>query len=175
MREIPLGRSGLVALVDDDDFPQVSAYTWVRTTSGGGGRVSYARRRWWEGGVYRGQLMHNMILGVVGVDHADHDGLNNQRSNLRPATLSQNGANGRKQTRGTTSRYKGVRLRGDGRPRPWLAQIMADGAQSHLGSYLTEEEAARAYDAAAVSRFGEFALINFPAEWFPHTPSTRGC
>lgn len=40
--------------------------------------------------------------------------------------------------------------------------IRVDGATRFLGNYLTEEDAARAYDAVARERFGEFACVNFP-------------
>jgi hypothetical protein len=38
----------------------------------------------------------------------------------------------------------------------------------HVGVFKSEVEAAMAYDAAAISRFGDFARLNFPA------PGQRG-
>ena len=91
----------------------------------------------------------------IKIDHRDTNGLNNTRANLRTATASQNAANQRK-TRGT-SRYKGVY-----KPRRggWVAQIGAGRRHFYLGSFATEEDAARAYDRAAVALFGEYARPN---------------
>ncbi|MCP4900073.1 MAG: hypothetical protein GY906_24145 [bacterium] len=59
-----------------------------------------------------------------------------------------------------TSWYKGVsfnKARGK-----WHASIMVDYQSIHLGFFKTELEAARAYDEAAMKRFGPFARGNFP-------------
>ena len=44
----------------------------------------------------------------------------------------------------------------------WRAQIDIDGKKTHLGTYATEEEAARAHDAEG-ARLGQ--ELNFPEEW----------
>jgi hypothetical protein len=94
------------------------------------------------------------------VDHRDHDGLNNQRCNLRLATPSANACNIRKRA-GTTSRFLGVYW--NKRMRRWHAQIKAGGRRHSLGLFDREEDAAAAYDNAAREWFGEFATLNLQA------------
>lgn len=105
-------------------------------------------------------------MGITGevVDHIDRNPCNNKRSNLRGATKSQNGAN-RRSNRNNTSGYKGVIIRGgDTAPNKYRARIKLNYKGVHLGSFPTAEEAARAYDRAAIEAWGEFAVTNFPRE-----------
>ena len=87
----------------------------------------------------------------------DHNGLNNQRSNLRPCSQGQNNGNSRQRV--GRSGFRGVYLKKE--TLRWAACISP---HRHLGTYSTPEEAARAYDEAAIERFGEFATLNFPQE-----------
>lgn len=91
-------------------------------------------------------------------DHRDGDTLNNQRENLRLATNQQNQHNQRRLRRDNTTGFKGVTLW----PRKGVynAQIYVNTIRKSLGCYKTPEEAAAAYDAAAVKYFGEFAATN---------------
>lgn len=43
---------------------------------------------------------------------------------------------------------------------------------AHLGTFPTEEEAARAYDAAAYAKGGKVIPLNFPSEWPNYHPTT---
>jgi AP2 domain/HNH endonuclease len=95
------------------------------------------------------------------VDHINGNGLDNRRTNLRPATSAENARNRRSQ-RGSSSPYKGVswiRSR-----RNWRANLRVGDRLIHLGSYTDPADAARAYDAAALKYFGEFARLNFPED-----------
>jgi hypothetical protein len=98
--------------------------------------------------------------GKLEVDHINRSKTDNQVSNLRYVSHSQNMMNRRKQTRRvTSSQYKGVqwcKLR-----QRWKATIKLDGRRMHLGLYACEEEAALAYDLKAEEIFGEHALLNF--------------
>ena len=146
---------GMYAVVDSDDYHLVSGYSWYPMKRGG---VFHAATKH---GSQRNIYMHRLIADFDMVDHIDRDGLNNRRCNLRPATKSQNLMN-TVSREGSVSQYKGV---SKGRqPGRWRATIKVGSVQIALGQYSTEEDAARAYDVAAVTHFGEYARTNFPIE-----------
>jgi hypothetical protein len=163
MREISLhghraGQDGLAALVDDADLALVAAYRWYPQVRRDG--KVYVLRHILTPEKHATQFIHNLIMGLLWVDHADGNPLNNQRSNLRIATPGQNAWNACKRRDARTSTHKGVHWRA--RSNKWVAQIQHAGQKRHLGYFLTEEAAARAYDTAARELFGEFARLNFP-------------
>lgn len=154
--------AGRMALVDDEDYALISRYRWHVFEVPRDGRTlgPYARTKPAKS---PGFFMHTLITGWSRVDHADCDGLNNQRYNLRPATVLQNNVNQRPYSN-AASQYKGVfRIRG-GRRRHWYATIRPNGCRVYLGSFADEETAARAYDAAALAEWGKYAYLNFPQE-----------
>lgn len=157
IREIPL-IGGIVALVDDADFEAVmAAGSWHADHNA---HLIYAARNIRRpDGTPATQRLHTFILAAAFVDHRDGNGLNNQRSNLRPATPSQNQANSRRR-RDNTSGYRGVSL--NKRVGRWVAQITVKGKSRGLGYFATPEEAAARYDVAAIEAWGEFARPNFP-------------
>lgn len=158
MKTIPLTQ-GKVALVDDADYEAVSQFKWCALKIG---RRFYAVRNVRRpDGKIANQYMHRFLMpGAPEVDHRDGDGLNNQRNNLRPATSQQNHQGFKSKAAGKTSKFRGVSWRKE--RQKWRGHIQVDGKFVHLGSFKNEEDAARAYDAAARKYFGEFASPNFP-------------
>jgi hypothetical protein len=163
MKRIPLTQDQYV-IVDDDDFAELSKYKWC-AMSNGGKRQLYALRnlKRTETGYRPHMLMHRQILKArVGqqVDHLNGNTLDNRRCNLRFSNTSQNAAN--RQKRGGNSRFKGVMItrRTYGLNKRWRAQIGLSGKSYHLGYFHTEEEAALAYNQAALRQFGQFARLN---------------
>ena len=106
-------------------------------------------------------FLHWIILGERGnkkalCDHKDGNKLNNRKENLRYCIPSQNSMN-RRPTRHAKSKYKGVAL---GKKNRWQASIMKKGNSIWLGYHINEQEAAMAYNKAAIKHFGEFACLN---------------
>lgn len=153
---------GMVAIIDAADLPLVVEYAWHATVHD---RTRYAASSQLRRVTGEVVYMHRLIVGAGpedDVDHRDHNGLNNRRENIRLCTNAQNRRNMQK-TRGV-SRYKGVSPSSPKRnakgTRPWSATIHHEDQQIHLGAYQTEAEAARAYNAAAVRFYAEFAHLN---------------
>lgn len=161
--EIPLVNTSYVAIVDDEDCALVSSHRWFKTKGGTPGRCYYAKakiRLPEFGRMARLVFMHSFLIGKKDgfqIDHKNCNGLDNRRDNLRWATPSQNSTNRDVADHGLSS-YRGVYLL-QGR---WRATIGVERKRLHLGLFLTEEEAAIAYDEAAIRLHGEFARLNFP-------------
>lgn len=148
---IPLTQAGLWAVVDTADLDLVEGRSWSVSRSG---------HTWYVRSKRSGGQLHRAILGLADDDprqgdHINGNGLDNRRANLRPASRAQNMAN-RRPNVSAASKYKGVRKseRGSG----WAAMLSG----GYLGYFPTEEAAARAYDAAAAERYGQYARLNFP-------------
>jgi hypothetical protein len=154
MKKIRLNH-GYVALVDDDDFEYLNKFNWHVFH---GRNTDYAQRSININGKWTSIFMHreiiNISLGLL-TDHADRNGLNNQKYNLRICNESQNNGNVRK-IRGK-SLYKGVHFNNG----KWNAAIRYNKKHFYLGRYTSEIDAAIAYDKKAIELFGEFACINF--------------
>lgn len=171
MKLIKLNK-GKFAQVDDEDYEYLNQFKW-HYSEGRGGSTGYAKR-----GVNLGNKktetisMHRIILGLKKhdgkiPDHIDGDGLNNQKVNLRIATIRQNGMN--RKSWGA-SKYLGVFLI---RRKPkngiifkpvWVAQIKLENKRKSLGQFPYTDEgeiaAAIAYNNAAIKRDPEFARLN---------------
>lgn len=104
------------------------------------------------------RLLHRVIAGAKDgefVDHINGNPLDNRRANLRVCTFEEGARNRRKKTTSPVP-YKGIFPAG----RRWQARIQHQGKQFHLGMFATAEDAARAYDKAAIELHGEFARPN---------------
>lgn len=152
MKTVPLTQ-GKFALVDDEDYDFLMQWKWGAQKHG---HTFYARQS-----AHRGSLsMHSLLIEApVGyeIDHRDRDGLNNQKSNLRVATRSQNNRNRSKTTKQCTSVFKGVRW-DQGK---WDARVTIEGKPVYIGRFDQEHHAALAYDLWATDLYAEFAQTNF--------------
>lgn len=158
MKEIQLTQ-GQVALVDDEDFEILLQWKWCAQKKRLGSGF-YAKRGTKVNRKSRNLFMHRYILNLQKgqmVDHRDGNGLNNQKSNLRLCTHSQNLCNA-KRHKNNTSGFRGVSL--DKRCQKWHAQINMNGVTHSLKYFSTPQEAAIAYNNAAKKYHGEFAVLN---------------
>lgn len=152
-------KKGFFALVDVEDAELASRYTWSLEIRESGQQYAYCRVKRATKGTSKIYL-HRLILGFPDgmTDHRNGLGLDCRRSNLRVATNAENQRNTGPQTGKRYSRYKGVTYsKAKGK---WQAQIRIDGGRKFLGYFPSEEEAAKAYNRAAVRYHKEFACLN---------------
>lgn len=142
--------TGEVVLLDDEDADRVISQGKWRNNLG------YAVHH----GNRKGIRMHRFILNFPDshIDHINGNPLDNRKSNLRLCTRSQNQHN-RFKNRNSRSRYKGVSR--DSQNKAWQARIKTNNKSQWLGRFITEEDAAKAYDDIAKQQHGEFARLNY--------------
>lgn len=98
------------------------------------------------------RMLGRPLLPSEPVDHIDGNGLNNRRSNLRPASAAINAANRTRLNAKNKSGHRGVRY--CAKSGNWHAQSQVGGKHHFIGSYVTSEEASRAAH--------EWRLVNMP-------------
>jgi len=158
MKKIYLTK-GKDALVDDDDYERISKLHWQANEYGIRGDFRAVSAIYKAGTPHKIIYMHRVIMGLEKgdkrtVDHIDHNGLNNQKANLRICSFRENCRNMRRH-QDNTSMKKGVYRYFN----KYLARIW-DGTRRknlYLGSFNSVEEAHTAYCKAARKLFGTFA------------------
>lgn len=154
MKQLKLNNSIKLAFIDDTDYSRCILWKWWVHHSATGTRIL----RTINARVTLANFVMDDFKHVY--DHKDRDFLNNQRDNLKICNRSQNQANREKydlkRITPTTSVYKGVSWTSN----KWAARIGANGIRKYLGLFENEEEAAAAYNKAALEIYGEFACLN---------------
>lgn len=177
MKKIPLSaknkssnRGKFFALVDDEDYNELSKFNWSISNAG------YAQRRVKIGNKVSTILMHRQIMGLTFgdsdyVDHINGNRLDNQKSNLRRCTHTQNLHNSKISKR-NKSRAKGVfhqcskytTKNGIAYKYYWRASIMFNRQLIYLGLFPDTDEgferAKNTYNKAAIKYYGQFAYLN---------------
>lgn len=140
--------------VDLDRIQEISDLKWYYQVKGGGAyRYAYTVIG------KRFVLLHRYLTEAGSshhVDHRDGDTKNNTIDNLRACTPSENLRNSCGHRGKKSSRFKGVYPH----KRKWRARIFVGGKNINIGSFALEEDAARAYNAAASQHFGSYAKLN---------------
>jgi len=149
---------GKRALVDDEDYAELSKRKWCAT-------------RWYHSFYAVRHLnkksilpMHRAIMGLsLGdgkmIDHINRDTLDNRKRNLRVVTPSLNEYNKKKQSN-NSSGYRGITW--DKNRNKWQARVGIKGKLVFCGRFDNKIEAALAYDSGAIKYYGEDAILNFP-------------
>lgn len=142
-------------IVDEEDLELLLQYPWYLTAQG------YASTGRYPNNILMHRLLTNCPPGEV-VDHIDGNKLNNSKSNLRVVSQRINlmlAPKSISSIRGTTSSYKGVSL--DKRTGKYQVRCTDLEGRSHSGgSYLSETDAALAYNKLATKLRGEYAKLN---------------
>ena len=143
----------------DDEFSWLQDFRWHVNKQGYAVHfVNKSDSIFWGLPARKAIYMHRLIAddaenGEV-VDHINHNKLDNRSENLRICSQKENLRNQK-----SGKRYKGVFYL-KGRRKCWQAAIVVNGKKQFLGNFYSQEEAARAYNEAAIEYFGEFAYLN---------------
>lgn len=169
--------SGERVTVDDEDFLFLSKHRWY-ITSRGYAQADFSKE-FRPSEVKKLKItMHRLVMKAKKgqyIDHINRSKLDNRKENLRFVTASQNSINIAK-SRKTKSGFKGVfYYPWNCKSRPWQVGIGVNRKYKYIGSYATVEEAAEAYNNAALKYHGEYAFLNkIPLKAYVHVKDWSG-
>ena len=148
--------SGEYVRVDEEDYERLSQYSWYLFKSE---KWKYAIRTECKNGTQKTIYMHREIMGVtdpkVYVDHRDHDGLNNLKSNLRVSDNRFNQYNVGKKSN-SKQKYKNIRQLSKNR---WQVRFRTPKGERVERVAYSEEDAVKLYNELALKYHGEFAYL----------------
>jgi hypothetical protein len=145
-------RKDFEILIDDDLWYEYSCKSWALSDG-------YAKTNSENTTVF----MHRLIMGITEtnvnmiVDHINRNRLDNRRANLRIVSTLVNAHNKTKRIN-TSSKYIGVSK--NIRKRKWEVSIRHNNKKYHIGMFLDEIEAAKAYNRKAEELYGSEANVN---------------
>lgn len=157
MKHIKLTKSQ-IAIVDDKDFELVNKYKWHNR----GGIIPYVCRSIYvKGKNPKSEYLHRMLMkpkkGYF-VDHINGDTFDNRRRNLRLLSNAENCRNRTRLNKNNRSGFRGVCKWKNSNN--WCSQITYNKKVIYLGSFKDKVDAAKAYNDAAKTYFGEYAQLN---------------
>lgn len=157
-------KNGMEFVIDIDDLPHVSKFSWYPlkhtenyTSVQGSSSIKVNGLK--KSTSFR---LHRYILGMTDssklVDHIDRNQLNNRRNNLRICNRKESAWNTGLFKSNVSSKFKGVTF--NKARKKWIAQIHTEGKTRGLGYFISEKDAANAYNSAVLLHRNEFAFIN---------------
>jgi hypothetical protein len=158
--------NGKLALVDDEDFDRLQCNRYRLRGNGEGAvgrdfreKITIPTNPPITLSKLRYSSLANDVMQTHGLlyDHKDRNPLNNQKSNLRLCSVSQNNFN-RNKTKFCNSKYKGIYWRKD--LKRWIVRFMLNGKYIYGGVFKEETKAAEIYNKLATEFHGEFAALN---------------
>ena len=146
-------------MVDKEDYWKVKDYCWSRLQTRTKG-LYYTKANSRGNFKMQSVRMHRILFpteeGFI-PEHKDGNGLNNRKSNLRPATNSQNNMNQRLHSN-NTSGHKGVWYDND--RNKWVAEIKYNGVKYFIGRFNSIEHAIKARKSKEEELCSEFSYDN---------------
>lgn len=139
-------------LIDTDDLEMVSKYQWHIEHSRK--NLSYAQANIEKSTIRIHRLIMNTTLQV---DHINHNGLDNRKSNLRVCTNQENNFN-KLHRRNPKSGYTGIRY--NEKSQSYYVRIMVNKKEISLGHYKILEDALEARKQGEIRYFGNFRFID---------------
>lgn len=145
---IPLTK-GKYAMIDAEDISKIENFEWHCS-------YGYAVNKSGKQAI----RMHNLIIeskeGMI-IDHINGVRSDNRKANLRLCNYTENSINSIMKSN-NTSGFKGVHY--DKQSGKWRVEIKVNKTKKYIGGFAKKEEAAKAYDEAALKYHGEFAKTN---------------
>jgi hypothetical protein len=158
------------AIVDADMYEKVSGYNWTLDSTGSAMGCVNGRRIAMHKLIMKDELDIYRNIDTVTVCHMNHNKLDNRICNLRVCCRLDSRAN---RLGNAYKKMKGVSKNRN----TWSASIMQDRLHKQLGTFDTQEKAARAYDRKAKELYGKYAYLNYmendPADHIDETKIRR--